>query len=97
MANSSVNKQADPGAKESFWPKVDRERVLLAFVAALVGMDLLYRIELAAAIYSEKSKIMLIEPTGVAVNDYLKALIGDLIFVAVLTLCYLLVKLRLRA
>lgn len=96
MVNPSLNKQASPGVKDSFWTKVDGERILLAFFAALVGMDILYRIELAAAIYSKKSKIILIEPTGVAISDFLKAPISDLNFVALLALCYVLAKLRLR-
>lgn len=81
----------------SFWPRVDRERIFLAFVLALVGMDFLYRIDLAAAIYAPHSKILLIEPTGVAMNDYLKSLISDLVFVVFAAACYLLVKLRLEA
>lgn len=94
MANSLISKS--PPAKESFWSKVDREAIWLAFVAALLGTDLLYRIDLGRAIYSGTSKISLIEPSGVPIPALLETLLNDLAFAALLSLFYLLMKLWLR-
>lgn len=80
----------------SFFSKVDSERIFLAFLSALVGLDFAYRVQMACAIYSKTSKIRLIAPEGIAPSDFLKAPIIDLIFIGLLAFGYLLVKFQLR-
>ena len=66
-----------------------RETIWRAFVAALVAMVLIYRVELGAAIYSQASQIARLQPAAVPLGKFLKATFNDFTFVCLLGLGYL--------
>ncbi|HEY1718890.1 MAG TPA: sulfatase-like hydrolase/transferase [Verrucomicrobiae bacterium] len=66
-----------------------RETIWRAFVAGLVAMVLIYRLELGAAIYSQASQIARLQPAAVPLGKFLKATFNDFTFVCLLGFCYL--------
>ena len=82
----NVNPVTDIRAGNFFAP-VDRETVLLAFIAALVSVDLLYRLDLSWTIYKESSKLAGLQPSQVPVIAFLKTLLNDLILTILLGFC----------
>jgi hypothetical protein len=80
----------------NFFANVERETILLAFVAGLLMAEAVYRVELAMAIYSGSSKMESLQPSHVPVSAFLKTSLNDLIFLGLLGLCYLGFKLWLR-
>jgi len=66
-----------------------RETIWRAFVAALMAMVLIYRVELGAAIYSQASQIARLQPAAVPLGKFLEAAFNDFTFVCLLGLGYL--------
>jgi Sulfatase len=94
MINQPLKTRA--GQIGKFFALLERENILLAFLAALVVMDAAYRVELASIIYSGVSKLESLQPSQVPPVAFIKSLLDDLILMALLGLCYLGFKLRLR-
>jgi len=70
----------------------ERETIWRAFVAALVTMVLLYRVELGAVIYSQATQIARLQPAAVPLGKFLQATFNDFTFVGLSGLCYLVLK-----
>lgn len=79
---------------KSFPAPVERETIFLAFVAGLVVMIAVYRIDMAVTIYS--SNMAGVEPAEVPLTAFLKTLGNALILIALLGGSYLGVKICLR-
>ena len=80
----------------NFFTLLERETILLAFIAALVSVELLYRFDLAWIIYTGSSKLASLQASQVPVMAFLKTLLNDLILTILLGLCYLAFKEWLR-
>src|SRR5258706_14561884 len=83
----------------SLFAAAEWERVLMAFVAALVVTCAVYRVALAVEIYSHAAQPPSLQPDQVPMWAFLKTLLNDWLVVFGMTLVYLAVKswLRLRA
>lgn len=81
---------------KNFLTKLEEEKILLAFIAALTALNLIYRMELARVIYFGKSDMEILRPAAVPVAAFLKTSLNDLILTALLGVCYLAFKLWLR-
>ena len=77
------------GAASNFRAAAKRETVWRAFVAAVMAMILIYRIELGAAIYCRASDVARLQPAAVPLGKFLMAILNGFAFVCLLGLCYL--------
>jgi len=66
-----------------------RETIWRAFIAAMVAMVLIYRLELGAAIYAQATQIARLQPAAVPLGNFFKATFNDFSFVGLLGLGYL--------
>ncbi len=82
-------KDALAGAVGVFGAAARRETIWRAFVAALMALVLIYRVELGAAIYSQASQIARLQPAAVPLGKFLEATFNDFSFVCLLGLGYL--------
>jgi len=81
----------------SFWgAAAKRETIWRAFIAALVAMAVIYRLELGAAIYSQASQITRLQPAAVPIGKFLETTVHDFSFVVLLGLGYLVLKTWIR-
>ncbi len=84
------------GAAGFFVAAVKRETIWRAFVVALVALTVIYRLELGAAIYSQTSQIVRLQPAAVPMGKFLLAAFNDFSFVGLLGLGYLGLKIWAR-
>jgi phosphoglycerol transferase MdoB-like AlkP superfamily enzyme len=76
--------------------EAERENILMAFVVALSATILLYRIELAAVIYSHSAQAGNLQSDFVPLAGFFKTPIHDLNAIALLGVCYFAIKWSLR-
>ena len=81
-------------AAGSFLAAVERERVWMAFIAALIVMVLAYRIELGIVIYHPHvSQVGRLQPGAVPFSGFLKTPTSDFLFIGLVGFCHLGLKL----
>ena len=81
---------------DSLFTELERERICMAFIAALSAMILVYRVELAAVVFSYSAQAGSLQPDQVPLAGFLKTPIYDLYVIVLLGLCYFGIKRWLR-
>jgi phosphoglycerol transferase MdoB-like AlkP superfamily enzyme len=81
---------------DSFFAELERENILPGFIVALSATIVLYRIELAAVIYSYSAQTGNLQVDRVPLTGFLKTPIHDLNAIALLAVCYFAIKWTLR-
>ena len=89
-------KDALAGAAKFWGAAAKQETIWRAFMAAMVAMVLVYRLELGAAIYAQVTQITRLQPAAVPAGKFLAATLHDFTFVAGLGLVYLGLKILVR-
>jgi phosphoglycerol transferase MdoB-like AlkP superfamily enzyme len=74
----------------------EREKIWLAFMAALILVTGVYRLELAAIIYTNHSSVEDLQPAAVSLGEFIKAPINDFHIISLIGFCCLVIKSWLR-
>jgi phosphoglycerol transferase MdoB-like AlkP superfamily enzyme len=80
----------------SIFAESEREKIWMAFIVALCATFAVYRIELAAMIYSYSAQVSSLQPNQVPLAGFLKTPARDFQIIALLGLCYFGIKRWLR-
>ena len=76
--------------------ELEREKIWMAFIVALCATFAVYRIELAAVIYSYSAQVSSLQPSQAPLAGFLKTPACDFQIIALLGLCYFGIKRWLR-